>query len=99
MADGSPMTFAGLWEVWNDPMSGEETRSCTLLTTTSNEFMQPIHSRMPVILTPDEFLVWLKGDAASVLKPCNDNLLRAHKVSRAVGNVRNNGPELLEPVE
>lgn len=99
MADGSPMTFAGLWDQWIDPETGDEVRSCTLLTTASNEFMQPIHSRMPVILTSNEFQIWLKGDAATVLKPCNDDLLRAHKVAKAVGNVRNNGPELLDPID
>lgn len=99
MANGSPMTFAGLWESWQDPDSGDDVRSCTLLTTTSNEFMQPIHHRMPVILTPEEFQIWLKGDAATLLKSCNDNLLRAHKVSKAVGNVRNNSPELLLPID
>ena len=99
MADGTPMTMAGLWEIWQDPESGEEVRSCTILTTDANGFMAEIHHRMPVILTPEEFEIWLKGDAASVLKACNDNLLTAHKVGAAVGNVRNNGPELLEPVE
>lgn len=99
MADGAPMTFAGLWESWSDPETGEEVRSCTLLTTASNPFMQEIHHRMPVILTRDEFDIWLKGDASTVMKSCNDNLLRAHKVDAAVGNVRNNGPELLQPIE
>ena len=99
MADGSPMTFAGIWERWDDPETGEEVRSCTILTTEANGFMAEIHHRMPVILTKDLFGVWLKGDAASVLAPCNDNLLTAHKVSSAVGNVRNNVPELMEPVD
>lgn len=98
MDDSSPMTMAGLWEIWQDPDSGEEVRSCTILTTEANGFMAEIHHRMPVILAPDEFQTWLKGDAASVLKPCNDNLLSAHKVAAAVGNVRNNGPELIEPL-
>jgi putative SOS response-associated peptidase YedK len=99
MANGAPMTFAGLWEIWTDPENGEELRSCTILTTEANDFMAELHHRMPVILAADEFQVWLAGDAASVLKACNDNLLAAHKVGAAVGNVRNNGPELLEPVE
>lgn len=99
MADGSPMTFAGLWEVWNDPESGEEVRSFTVVTTDANGFMAEIHHRMPVILTKDEFQGWLKGDPASLIKACNDNLLSARKVAAAVGNVRNNGPELLEAID
>ena len=99
MADETPMTFAGLWERWEDPESGEEVRSCTILTTEANGFMAEIHHRMPVILTPAEFQVWLAGDAASVLKACNDNLLATHRVNAAVGNVRNNGPELIAPSE
>lgn len=99
MADGGPMTLAGLWERWLDPESGDELRSCTILTTGANDFMATIHNRMPVILTHEQFGTWLGDDPASVLKACNDNLLAMHKVAKAVGNVRNNGPELIEPVE
>ena len=99
MADGSPMTFGGLWDAWTDPETGEEIRSCTIVTTEAEGFMTEIHHRTPVILTPDEFGEWVSGDAAPLIKACNDNLLEARQVSKAVGNVRNNGPELLDPID
>ncbi|MGI9415532.1 MAG: SOS response-associated peptidase [Hyphomicrobiales bacterium] len=97
-AEAAPLTFAGLWDRWRDPESGEDIHSCTVLTTEANSFMSAIHTRMPVILTPDRFDSWLGGAADGKLAPRNDNLLAAHPVGKAVGNVRNNGPELLEPV-
>ena len=98
MADGSPMTFAGLWSPWHDKEAGEDILSFTILTTIANEFMAGIHDRMPVILTPDEFDRWLDGSDQELLKPCGNELLTAHPVSAAVGNWRNNGPELIEPL-
>ena len=98
MADGSPMTIAGLWERWPDPESGDEVRSCTILTTEANAFMAEIHNRMPVILEPRQFTAWLEDADRDVLKACADELLGAHRVGKAVGNVRNNGPELMAKV-
>lgn len=99
MADGSPMTFAALWENWSDPKTGEEIRSCTILTTEANAFMAEIYNRMPVILLPGQFQMWLEDGERDVLQPCDDNLLAAHPVDKAVGNVRNNGPELMQEME
>ncbi len=48
--DGAPFGFAGLWTSWRDPESGESLRSCTIITTTANELVAPVHDRMPVIL-------------------------------------------------
>jgi len=98
MASGEPMTFAGLWERWEDPESGDEVRSCTILTTTPNDFMAEIHNRMPVILRPEQFNDWLEQGNRDVLQACDDDLLSAHPVDKKVGNVRNNGPELLNIV-
>ena len=97
-AHGLPMTFAGLWEKWTDPESGDEVRSCTILTTEANAFMAEIHNRMPVILEPRQFAAWLEGADRDPLEACAEELLEAHPVDKAVGNVRNNYPELLGKV-
>jgi putative SOS response-associated peptidase YedK len=52
MKDGRPFTFAGLWENWKDPESGEWLRTCTIITGEPNELVAQIHPRMPVILPP-----------------------------------------------
>ncbi len=58
LRDGEPFSFAGLWECWHSS-EGEVVESCTILTTTANEVMQPIHERMPVILGPSAEEQWL----------------------------------------
>lgn len=99
MADGAPMTFAGLWEHWTDIETGEPTLSCTILTTEPNEAMAEVHNRMPVILGPEAFEGWLSGKGGDeLLKPCPSAWLRMWPVSKAVGNVRNQSSELVEPV-
>ncbi len=105
-ADGAPLAFAGLWSVWRGP-DGEQPplRSLTIVTTSPNATMAPIHDRMPVVLPEDAWARWLDPDDHDVeglgglLVPAPDDLLHVHPVGDAVGNVRNNGPELLEPVE
>ena len=58
MADGAPMPFAGLWEAWRSP-EGQVLETCTILTTNANTTVAPIHNRMPVILHPVDFRLWL----------------------------------------
>ncbi|MGF7180075.1 SOS response-associated peptidase [Tunturiibacter psychrotolerans] len=93
--------MAGLWESWNDPVTLQPLETYTILTTEPNEVMQPIHTRMPFILRPEEYQRWLEPfDPA---RPPTDLLrpslvaLEAWKVDPKVGNVRNTGPELCEP--
>src|SRR5918993_4030416 len=59
MKDSSPFAFAGLWESWD---RGEEIRSCSIITTDANDLMGQIHHRMPVILPPENYGVWLDSD-------------------------------------
>src|SRR5215203_5150139 len=59
MEDGRPFAFAGLWESWHN---GREIRSCTIITTNPNEVAAPIHNRMPVILHPEDYEMWLDPD-------------------------------------
>ncbi len=60
MKGGSPFAFAGLWEAWGK--DGEETLSCTILTTEANEVVGEVHHRTPVIVTPENYEVWLDPD-------------------------------------
>jgi len=73
---GEPMAFAGLWETWH-PKEGEAIESCCIITTDANTLMQPIHDRMPVILDPDQWAIWLSPleQQADKLLP----LIRSHE--------------------
>jgi putative SOS response-associated peptidase YedK len=100
--DGAPMAFAGLWDAWRRP-EGELVRGCAVLTTVANELMAPVHDRMPVLLEPADWQEWLEpGDAdlvglASLMVPAGAGVLGRYPVRPLVNNVRNDGPELLEP--
>jgi len=100
LASGEPYAFAGLWESWR-PKEGAPLETFTILTTDPNQLMEPIHNRMPVILEPKDYDRWLEpGDPArppeDLLRPYASECMKAWPVSDRVGNVRNNGPELLE---
>jgi len=100
LASGEPYAFAGLWESWR-PREGAPLETFTILTTDPNELMEPIHNRMPVILEPKDYDRWLDpGDPArppvDLLRPYPAQRMKAWPVSSRVGNVRNNGPELLD---
>ena len=83
---------------WHDNEAGEDILSFSILTTAANAFAADIHNTMPVILKSDEYDRWLDGSDHELLVPCGDELLTAHQASKAVGNWRNNGPELIEPL-
>ncbi len=95
-ADGEPMVFAALWERWS--RAEESLDSCVMITSAANGFMQQLHTRMPVILEKDEQQLWLHEGPQELLRPAAEHVLQAWPVSRAVGNVRNETPELMEPV-
>ena len=101
---GGMMVMAGLWEIWKDPKSGSEVLSCTILTCRPNDAMAELHDRMPVILAESDWPKWLgeapatEGELLAMLKPCSDEALRIWPVDKAVGNVKNTGPELLTPL-
>ena len=94
LQDGGPMGFAGLWEQWTDKETGEYLETATIVTTAANEFMQPLHQRMPVILAPDAASRWLAMDD-SILGDNPSPKLKAWPVSRRVNNPRNNDEDLL----
>lgn len=99
---GGPIAFAGLWETWTGP-NGEELETAAIVTTAANRTLAPIHDRMPVIVPPDGFELWLdcaKVDAetaSALIQPAPDNLLQAYEISTAVNRVANDNPALIEP--
>ncbi len=100
LISGRIMTFAGLWEVWKDA-EGRELRTFTIVTTAPNALIAPIHNRMPVIIPPDLRAKWLNIDCPvenvqQLIRPCEDELLVADRVSSRVNSPHNEGPELLE---
>lgn len=103
LATGEPFAMAGLWERWQAP-DGAWIQSCTIITTTANELLQPLHDRMPVILAPDHYALWLDpvlrdpGPLQALLGPYPAERMRVYPVGPAVNSVRNDGPGLIEPL-
>jgi putative SOS response-associated peptidase YedK len=99
--DGRLFAIAGLWERWSPP-GGAAVESCTILTTTANELVLPLHERMPVILDPARYMAWLDphnsdvGLLQSWLAPWSADEMIAAAASVRVNNPRNEGPECLE---
>lgn len=95
--------MAGLWEKWQSP-AGEKINSCTIITTDANGTLAPLHDRMPVILSPDDWPMWLgevpanEEELKALLKPAANDLLTLWPVSKRVGSVKNNDAALCEPV-
>lgn len=95
-----PIAFAGLWEGFRRP-DGEIVRSFAIITTAANAVMAPIHERMPVILEPEDWPLWLgeiKGDPACLLHPAAEGVLRCWPVSTRVNSPANNDARLLLPL-
>lgn len=91
--------MAGLWERWD---KGEEPiESCTILTTDANELMQPIHDRMPVIISPEQYDLWLDSrcqDVTKVVRPYSTDDMLAYPISTLVNNWKNDTAKCIEPV-
>jgi putative SOS response-associated peptidase YedK len=100
---GEPLAFAGLWETWTGP-NGEELDTVAIVTTDANGTLRPLHDRMPVIVPPEAFDLWLDSDnvdattAAALIMPAPDNLLEAWPVSTDVNRVANDNAGLIERV-
>jgi putative SOS response-associated peptidase YedK len=98
-ADGAPLVFAGLWDLWLDD-DGRPLCSCTIITTASNKTLAPVHPRMPVIIPPEAWEQWLRpGQPRALLDellvPAADDLLDVHLVGAAVNNAANDGAHLI----
>lgn len=99
--DGAPLAFAGLWEEWRGPEG--TLRTYTIITTAANQVMEPIHHRMPAILTPEAAARWLDPHAAPpsllpLLGPCPDEDLVAFAVRRGVNRAGFEDPSCIEPL-
>ena len=102
LQDGQPFAFAGLWERWNRGDSPID--SCTILTTDANELVGSIHDRMPVILYPGDYDLWLDTEVQDVkrleplLVPYTSEAMAAYPVSTLVNNPRADDPKCVEPL-
>ncbi|NOX53571.1 MAG: SOS response-associated peptidase [Planctomycetes bacterium] len=111
--DERPFAFAGLWERWTGGPAGRDDtpvdhrnplESCTIITTEPNKLLAPIHNRMPAILIPDTYDMWLDPDnddlpsLQALLRPYPSEELMAHAVSKFVNNPRNEGERCVQPI-
>ncbi len=103
LVDGRPFAFAGLWERWV-PQDGQPIDSCTILTTVANDLIRPLHVRMPVILAPGNYDLWLDPSIRDdeqlqpLLRPSPVNVMMAYPVSSRVNNPKNDSSECSEPL-
>jgi putative SOS response-associated peptidase YedK len=103
LADRGLMALAGLWENWRSP-TGEWVRSFAIITTAPNELCAELHNRMPAVLKPEAWALWLGEEPAeqaelkALLKPFPSEEMTCWPVSSRVGNVRNNDASLIEPI-
>lgn len=101
--DGKPFAFAGLWESW-EGTGQAAVESCTILTTSANELLLPIHDRMPVIVSPADYDLWLSPEVrdpeelARLFRPCPPEEVTAFPVGTAVNNPKTDSPQLIEPL-
>ena len=93
--------LAGIWEQWDKQEQLLET--CAIITTSPNKLIEPLHNRMPVIISKTDYAIWL--DSATpieavhqLLKPYPDELLTAYPVDRKVGNPRNSDVSCIQPI-
>jgi putative SOS response-associated peptidase YedK len=106
--DGQPLLLAGLYEHWHDPSTPDDVpalQTCTVITTTPNDDIEELHDRMPVILATLDVETWLNvsdhdpDERAQLLRPAPRGTLSHHGVDAAVGSIRNDGPNLIDPVD
>jgi putative SOS response-associated peptidase YedK len=111
--DGGVLAMAGLYEIWRDPTRDDDDPqryrwTCTVLTTSAEDDLGLIHNRMPLLVEPERYAAWLDpgrgadGGGAEALRallvPAAPGRLEAYPVSTRVNSVRNNGPDLLDPL-
>lgn len=103
LRDARPFAFAGLWEHWEGP-DDNIIESCTILTCDPNDFLRPVHNRMPVILDPEDYDLWLNPEVQQpdplqpLLRPYTAEDMDAYPVSRFVNSPGNDSPKCIEPL-
>ena len=101
--DGRPLAFAGLWSRWKDPEKGP-TDTFTILTTSANELVRPLHDRMPVILDPKDFGLWLdpsledREKLEPLLAPFDPGQMETFPVSRTVNSPAYDAKDCIAPL-
>ena len=102
--DGELFAFAGLWDLWRDP-SGKMLETCSILTTTPNAATACIHDRMPVIVDPDAYDLWLDPGmndtrvVSEMLKPYDASQMRCYPVSARINHTANDDEECSRRIE
>lgn len=102
LKSGAPFAFAGLWETWRSP-DGSVLPSCTIITVRPNALLEPIHDRMPVILSPEQYQLWLSPEEQlpdrlqPLLVPFPAEEMTAYPVSRLVNNPRSDSVDCIIP--
>lgn len=99
--DGELLMFAGLWEVWRPSEEAEWLKTFAVVTGAPGLVSGDIHDRAPVILPPADWIDWLTEGpdvASDILAKVKEPHLLYHPVTKAVGSVKNDGPELVEPI-
>ncbi len=95
-------SMAGLWEKWKSP-EGETVHSFTIITTQPNHLMKDIHDRMPVILAKENEKMWLEAsdqnDLMELFRPFDETKMNAYQISMMVNSPRNNGKEIIAPID
>ncbi|MDP3723028.1 MAG: SOS response-associated peptidase [Candidatus Omnitrophota bacterium] len=102
LTSGEVFAFAGLWDSWTDPKTNTAMTSCTIITTTPNKLLAPIHDRMPAILPRESETTWLSDglnpeQACALLKPYPATRMKASPISTLVNSPSNDTPEVLRP--
>ena len=99
MKNGEPFALAGIWENWNRPGSEEWLRTFTVITTNSNELVNAIHDRMPVIIAPEDYTRWLstlEPDPRDLLVPYPAEPMTMWPISTRVNKPENDDPSILD---
>lgn len=101
LRSGLPLAMGGLWESWRTP-EGDVLLTCAIVTTQANALMTPIHDRMPVIIAPEHWQIWLDGPpeaARALLPPFPAEPLQAWPVHPRVSKASADTPELIQPLQ
>jgi putative SOS response-associated peptidase YedK len=103
--DAEVFAMAGLWERWESSETGEVVESCAILTTRPNSLVGKLHDRMPVIIAPESYALWLdpqvksQEELAPLMKPYPDEETQILPVSKKVNNPANDSPSIIQPIE
>ncbi len=104
LASGAPFAFAGLWERWEGSGGDGAIESCTIVTTEANARLRTLHHRMPVILAPDAYDLWLDpatpgAQVQALLRPAPSEWFTAYRVSPKINSPANDDPALIAPLD